>query len=75
MTFDCPVTATILVRSVISVQGSTSSRPSGSDVNQRSVAPVRSRELLPRHQVGVVLHLGDEDLVAGPHLIARPVSA
>ena len=23
-------------------------------------------ELLPRHQVGVVLHLGDEDLVAGP---------
>ncbi len=41
MTFDWPVTATIFVRSVIS-EGSTSRRPSGSDVNQRSVAPVRS---------------------------------
>ena len=41
MTFDCPVTATSLVRSVTS-DGSTSTRPSGSDLNQRRVAPVRS---------------------------------
>ena len=41
MTFDCPVTATILVRSVIS-DGSMSSRPSGSSLNHLSVAPVRS---------------------------------
>ncbi len=41
MTFDCPVTATIFVRSVTS-DGSTSMRPSGSSLNHFSVAPVRS---------------------------------
>ena len=41
VTFDCPVTATILVRSVTS-DGSTSRRPSGSSLNHLSVAPVRS---------------------------------
>ena len=41
-----------------------SSRPSSVTGTQRSVAPVRRVRLLPRHEVGVVLHLGDEHLVA-----------
>ena len=40
-----------------------SSRPSSVRPNQRSVAPVRCGDQLPRHDVGVVLHLGDDDLV------------
>ena len=39
--------------------------PSGVTRNQRRVAPVRCAQLLPGHQVGVVLKLGDQDLVAG----------
>ena len=50
---------------------SRSSRPSSVTPTQRSVAPVRRGQLLPRHEVGVVLHLGDEDLVARPEVEPR----
>ena len=56
---------TTLVRSVMTPSRSDrSSRPSSVRPNQRSVAPVRCGDQLPRHDVGVVLHLGDDDLVA-----------
>ena len=77
-TLDTYATETILVRSLIRPVGrgaSRSSRPSSVTSNQRSVAPVRSRQQLPRHDVGVVLHHRDDDLVAGPQAGAEGVGA
>ena len=65
-TLETWVNANTLVRSVSRVSRSVrSSRPSGVTGTQRRVAPVRLARLLPRDEVGVVLHLGDEHLVAG----------
>ena len=63
--FDWCTTEKTLVRSVSSESSPLrSSRPSSPSGIHRSVAPVLSA-LLPGHQVGVVLHLGDQDLVVG----------
>ena len=65
--------ATTLVRSLMSPSASAaarSSRPSSvsAEPAQRGPGPL-AREL-PRHQVGVVLHLRDDDLVARPQPLA-----
>ena len=63
------VSETTLVRSVISSSMFDRSRwPSSVSPNQRSVGALALGEQLPRHDVGVVLHLGDDDLVAGADL-------
>ena len=75
--FDTQVSETTLVRSVISSSMfDRSSRPSSVSPNQRSVGAGALGEQLPRHDVGVVLHLGDDDLVALADLqrAARPAS-
>ena len=69
------VSVTTLVRSVISSSMLDRSRcPSSVMPNHFRLAPVRSVRQLPRHDVGVVLHLGGDDHVALADLqrTARP---
>ena len=74
-TFETAATATILVRSVSSV--SSASRIEQAVVGDRNVLEHRAGalgQLLPGHEVGVVLHRGEEDFVAGLHVGIAPTA-
>ena len=71
--FDRCTTATIFVRGVSSRSNSSmTSSPRSSIGADRSVAPVRVAQQLPRHDVRVVLHRRDEHLVARAGRSASP---
>ena len=64
-TFDIWVMATILVRGVSSASNLSSSNSPSSEIGAHfSTAPCRSLQEIPGHDVGMVLHDGEHDLVA-----------
>ena len=75
-TLDWWVSATTFVRSLSSSSRRGQVEPAlVGDTEPAQRGTGADAELLPRHQVGVVLHLGDEDLVAGADAEAGSIRA
>ena len=74
-TFETDATATIFVRSVSSVSSASSDQQAvvgDRDVPQDGAGPLG--QLLPRHEIRVVLHRGEQDFVAGSHVGVAPTA-